>query len=153
MRGSVIEPHISHGDSNVMEGEESGAPPLAIDWTEAINQVDGDLEFLDEVLQDLIDEANTAVDDIEAGIASKEFERIMKAAHRIKGSATYLGCAAMKMSAFKIQQLGHDGISQSDSDNGLLDQIKEEYSVFVFAFKELRKEIERWKEEQHATGA
>jgi HPt (histidine-containing phosphotransfer) domain-containing protein len=133
-----------------MESEaKSGTPPLAIDWTEAIKQVDGDLEFLDEVLQDLIDEAITAVEDIEAGITSKEFEKIMKAAHRIKGSATYLGCEAIRISSFKIQQLGHDGISQPDS-NDLLDQINAEYSVFTNAFKDLRKEIERWKEEQAA---
>jgi HPt (histidine-containing phosphotransfer) domain-containing protein len=127
--------------------KEGDRDPVAIDWDEAMNQVAGDVEFLQEVLQDLIDEANTAVDDIKAGIDSREFEKIMKAAHRIKGSATYLGCQAMRASSYKIQQLGHDAISQTDSDD-LLRLIKEEYSVFLAAFRELKKEIELWQKDQ-----
>lgn len=120
---------------------------VAIDWDEAMSQVAGDTDFLQEVLQDLVDEAKTAVDDIKAGIDAKEFEKIMKAAHRIKGSATYLGCQAMRASSYKIQQLGHDAISQTDSDD-LLRLIKEEYSVFLAAFRELKREIEIWREDQ-----
>jgi hypothetical protein len=35
-------------------------PKETINWTEAMDQVGGDREFLDEVLQDLLEEARTA---------------------------------------------------------------------------------------------
>jgi HPt (histidine-containing phosphotransfer) domain-containing protein len=127
--------------------KESDRSPVAIDWVEAKSQVEGDLEFLQEVLQDLIEEANTAVEDIQAGIDKRDFEKIMKAAHRIKGSATYLGCEALRVASYQIQQLGHDAISQTDSDD-LLRQIKGKYSIFLDAFEELKRQIEIWQEDQ-----
>lgn len=128
-------------------GDEKSAEPVTVDWTEAMNQVGGDVEFLREVLQDLLDEADTAEEDIKAGIEKKDYEKIMKAAHRIKGSATYLGCEAMRLSSYHLQLLGHDGISQSDSEE-LLKNIKDEFHKFQRCFNDLRNEIAKWQEEQ-----
>jgi HPt (histidine-containing phosphotransfer) domain-containing protein len=116
-----------------------------INWEEAMTQVGGEVEFLEEILQDLLDEAQTAEDDILAGINTKDFDRIMKAAHRIKGSATYLGCEALRVTAYAIQQLGQTGTK--NPNEGLWDKINEEYALFLTALQNLRAEITRWKSE------
>ncbi|CAE7803471.1 unnamed protein product [Symbiodinium microadriaticum] len=124
--------------------------PVVLDWPEAMNQVGGDKEFLAEVLQDLTEEAKTAEEDIQKAIQAKDFEAIMKAAHRIKGSATYLGCAALRNSSFAIQQLGHDGGSAGSDKEALLTSIETEYQNFLSALTDLKAEIERWNREEGA---
>lgn len=120
--------------------------PTVINWTEAMTQVGGEIDFLEEVLQDLLDEAKTAEDDIKEGIDTKDFDKIMKAAHRIKGSATYLGCEALRITAYAIQQLGHDG-TKGVSPGDLWIKIDDEYALFLTALSNLRTEIARWKAE------
>jgi HPt (histidine-containing phosphotransfer) domain-containing protein len=128
----------------------SEAKSLVLDWDEAMNQVGGDTEFLGEVLQDLLDEANTAEQDIAAGIEKSDFETIMKAAHRIKGSATYLGCEALRNSAFNIQQQGHEGISlDADKKAALLAQVRTEFESFLSALENLKTEIAIWREKKN----
>mmetsp|Transcript_81976 Transcript_81976/g.177118 ORF Transcript_81976/g.177118 Transcript_81976/m.177118 type:complete len:140 (-) Transcript_81976:158-577(-) len=126
---------------------------VVLDWPEAMNQVGGDKEFLAEVLQDLTEEAKTAEEDIQKAINEEDFEAIMKAAHRIKGSATYLGCAALRNSSFAIQQLGHDGGSAGSNKEELLESIKKEYQNFLAALADLKAEIERWTKEEGAVDA
>ncbi|CAE7745492.1 unnamed protein product [Symbiodinium microadriaticum] len=126
--------------------------PVVLDWPEAMNQVGGDKEFLAEVLQDLTEEAKTAEEDIQKAIQAKDFEAIMKAAHRIKGSATYLGCAALRNSSFAIQQLGHDGGTAGSDKEALLSSIETEYQNFLSALTDLKAEIERWNREEGAPG-
>jgi HPt (histidine-containing phosphotransfer) domain-containing protein len=123
---------------------------VVLDWPEAMNQVGGDKEFLAEVLEDLTEEAKTAEEDILNAINAEDFEAIMKAAHRIKGSATYLGCAALRNSSFAIQQLGHDGGTSGCNKEALLESIKTEYTNFLAALSDLKAEIERWSREEGA---
>lgn len=127
-----------------------GDKAVVLDWPEAMNQVGGDKEFLAEVLQDLTEEAKTAEEDIKKAIDAEDFESIMKAAHRIKGSATYLGCAALRNSSFAIQQLGHDGGTAGSNKEALLESIKKEYKHFLAALSDLKAEIKRWSEEEGA---
>ena len=48
----------------------------------ALEQVAGDEEFLKEVLSDLLVESSTAEQDLENAIQAKNFDGIMKSAHR-----------------------------------------------------------------------
>jgi HPt (histidine-containing phosphotransfer) domain-containing protein len=116
-----------------------------INWDEAMTQVGGEVEFLEEILQDLLDEAQTAEDDIKLGRETRDFDGIMKAAHRIKGSATYLGCEALRVTAYAIQQLGQTGTKNPNDE--LWVKIDEEYARFLIALTNLRAEIARWKSE------
>mmetsp|Transcript_19512 Transcript_19512/g.28058 ORF Transcript_19512/g.28058 Transcript_19512/m.28058 type:complete len:129 (+) Transcript_19512:49-435(+) len=121
--------------------------PVVLDWPEAMNQVGGDKEFLSEVLQDLLDEAKTAEEDIAKGIQAQNHDQIMKAAHRIKGSATYLGCEALRISSYNIQQLGLEGLNNPADEEPLV-QVKKEYSKFLLALEDLRVEINQWMEQE-----
>lgn len=110
-----------------------------IDWDEAMNQVGGDRDFLDEVLQDLLNEAATADDEIGAGIARGDYEAIEKAAHRIKGSASYLCCDKLKDISLELQDAGRK--AKDGKGNIGLKDIEPMYDTFQECLKELRKEV------------
>lgn len=116
-------------------------PEKIINWEQAMEQVGGDREFLDEVLQDLLAEARTAEEEISTAIEDRDFSQIMKAAHRIKGSASYLCCDALKQSSFKLQEAGHAGTQSNDNEEYLINQIKDLFDEFEFCLKDLRGEV------------
>jgi HPt (histidine-containing phosphotransfer) domain-containing protein len=112
-----------------------------INWEEALNQVGGDREFLLEVLQDLFNESATAEEEIQSGVDNKDFDIIEKAAHRIKGSASYLYCEALKEVSFQLQTAGHTGLKGAPNEAKLWDQIKEMFTDFKASLVELKNEI------------
>ena len=95
---------------------------LIIDWSSALEAVGDDREFLSEVLTDLMMEATTTITEITNAIATKDFDAVMRSAHRLKGSASYLHCNAVKESAFKLQKMGQSGKTETD-----LEAIKVEF--------------------------
>lgn len=92
------------------------AEAKVINWEGALEQVAGDEEFLNEVLRDLRTEADTAEDDLTTAIAAKNLDAVMKAAHRIKGSASYLCCDQLRDVSFTLQNLGHSGVGITDKN-------------------------------------
>jgi HPt (histidine-containing phosphotransfer) domain-containing protein len=113
-----------------------------IDWDEAMVQVGGDREFLNEVLQDLLAESRTAEEEIGEAIKISDFSGVMKAAHRIKGSASYLCCEALRDISLKLQDAGHNGTTSPKDPEQLLAQIDVLFEHFVECLKALRTEIE-----------
>ena len=79
-------------------------------WESAMSQVCDDVDFLNEVLADLIVEIETAQNDIENAIANGDFETTMRAAHSVKGSTSYLRCEILRDLSFKLQLLGKNGL-------------------------------------------
>ena len=104
------------------------------------------MEFLTEVLHDLLDEAETAKTDINEGLKAKNFDDVMKAAHRLKGSAAYLGCEAMRDSMMTIQHESKKGITMTDAgeQDTLLNFLHAEYEGFLVALSNLKEEVTQW---------
>jgi len=92
---------------------------VVINWEEAMSQVSDDVEFLQEVLTDLIDEAVTAQNELKIHIEGKHFENVMKAAHRVKGSASYLCVDRMREISLHMQLYGHAGKDYELDPNSL----------------------------------
>ncbi len=66
--------------------------------------IDGaDVDFLKEVLGDLFTEIEEALVEIQNGIDNKSFPDVKAPSHRVKGSASYLGCEKVQHSAEKLQ--------------------------------------------------
>ena len=81
-----------------------------------------------------------ANDDIASGIATNNFTVIMKAAHKIKGSASYLCCSDLKNSSLKLQDAAKEGTTNASEDNmiicrGLYSQWQEHFKNLVDAIK------------------
>ena len=78
-------------------------PKKIIDWDEALASIGGGEDFLQEVVNDLLKEAVTAEADIKKGIDEENMATIMKAAHRIGGSASYFNCEDLVFRAHAIK--------------------------------------------------
>jgi HPt (histidine-containing phosphotransfer) domain-containing protein len=112
-----------------------------INWDEAMNQVGGDKSFLDEVLSDLLSEADAAKGEIADGIETADYSMVMKAAHRIKGSASYLCCDNLRDVSFQLQEAGHKGVQDGDASGDIMANIVTLFAQFVDHLNELKAEV------------
>mmetsp|Transcript_23060 Transcript_23060/g.39904 ORF Transcript_23060/g.39904 Transcript_23060/m.39904 type:complete len:124 (-) Transcript_23060:397-768(-) len=113
-----------------------------INWKLAMEQVGEDEEFLNEVLQDLLTEAQTSEEEIAEGIVAQNFEGISKAAHRIKGSASYLHCENLRIVSFELQDLGHNVHTGKDvNPSAAMSQIKTLFERYKKLHQELKDEV------------
>jgi HPt (histidine-containing phosphotransfer) domain-containing protein len=115
-----------------------------VNWEEALNQVGGERDFLREVLGDLETECDSAIEEIKNGIKGKNFEDIRKAAHRIKGSASYLCCNRLREIALKLQEAGHTGELGAPNPAKLLTFIEEMFGDFQTIFEDTKTEIRQF---------
>jgi HPt (histidine-containing phosphotransfer) domain-containing protein len=88
----------------------------SIDWDSALGQVRGDEAFLKEILQDFIKESADSLERILEGMRTRKFNAVMKAAHQIKGSASYLYCDDIMTCATQLQSLGNEGDSCDEAE-------------------------------------
>ena len=111
-----------------------------INWEGALEQVAGDEEFLNEVLADLLTESDTAEADLASSISSKNLDGVMKAAHRIKGSASYLCCDRLRDISLALQDLGHTGAGVTDAAaiDAILVNVNAKYVIFKKTLVDLR---------------
>ena len=65
----------------------------------------------------------------------------MKAAHRIKGSASYLCCEHLKDISLKLQDAGHEGTQNPAKETEILATIGTLFAEFVSALEALKAEI------------
>ena len=113
-----------------------------IDWGKAMEQVGEDVEFLEEVLQDLLTEAQTSEEEIAEGIVAQNFEGISKAAHRIKGSASYLHCENLRVVSLELQECGHNAHHGKDVNlSAAMSQIKILFERYKKVHQELKDEV------------
>lgn len=119
-----------------------------VNWPLALEQVDGDIEFLKEVLCDLIVELRNAEINMNYGIKTMNFLRIATEAHKIKGSASYLHCDKIIECASSIHILGSRGKNEDMTDKSkeekleeYIDLIEVEFNKYKIALLELRNEI------------
>ena len=113
-----------------------------IDWPELLLSVDNDEDFLKEVLEEMFRETEKAEADILAGLAADpiNFDKIQKAGHLIKGSASYMKCESMKSCCYEIQLAGQAAM-KAGSDEPFLAEIKTAFDKFQSTFTALRAEI------------
>lgn len=114
---------------------------MTINWKEAMNQVGDDEEFLNEVLQDLLAEAATAQTDIMEGIKIGNFDAISKAAHRIKGSASYLFCDDLKEVSLLLQDVGHKAHVGEGDSKALMSEIVVLFETYKESYQKLVAEV------------
>lgn len=81
-------------------------PEMPFDYEKAIERVDGDEEFLRELLFELADQVDESWAVIEEAISSKDFSKLRSRAHSIKGAAANLNVEKMTELFSKLEILG-----------------------------------------------
>jgi HPt (histidine-containing phosphotransfer) domain-containing protein len=110
-----------------------------IAWEKASEQVGDDEEFLKEVLDDLLVEADAAVDEMKAAIEEKSYDGVMHPAHRMKGGASYLFCECLQDVSLRLQDLGKKKDSPGEKD---WEEIAAGYEEFVACLEDLKVAID-----------
>jgi len=113
-----------------------------IDWEGAMDQVHGDSEFLSEVLDDLFKESEEAEQEITEAIKAKNLTTVMKAAHRVKGSSSYLRCERLMSTSLHLQELGVLGLGAEEAkQESILVDIEAMFAKYSQALADLRVEV------------
>ena len=80
-----------------------------IDYDKALARAMGDREFLEEILQQFIDDLPRQLETLETALSNTDAEALASQAHTLKGAAANLGALDMSATALKLEQMGKDG--------------------------------------------
>ncbi|HEV2205393.1 MAG TPA: PAS domain S-box protein [Candidatus Acidoferrales bacterium] len=95
---------------------EEQASAGSIDWTAALEHMDGDRELLDEVARLFADEWPKTKAELDAALECADFKRSERLAHGLKGAAANLGAKALSESAFVLEKLARASQQQEARD-------------------------------------
>ena len=109
--------------------------PSAIDWSAALESVNGDRGLLLEVVQILVDDLPNLRAEMRAAIENQDAGAMRQAAHKMKGSVRFLGPSAVYDIAFQLEQRG---------TNGDLDGVDELESELVKELESMSAELTRF---------
>lgn len=112
-----------------------------VDWEEALAMAGNDLEFLRELVSDLLNEARAAEEEIGEAIRNSNYTVIMRAAHRIGGTCSYFCCEETLDICQKLKTTGHDGMQGLQSTQALRAEFDMLYIKFVECLNTLRARI------------
>lgn len=122
--------------------EKCDTPSLkVIDWDEATATAGDNIDFLKELISDLLNEARTAEDEIGEAIKASNYTAIMRAAHRIGGTCSYFCCEATLDICHKLKTAGHDGMKGPEDPAALRAQFDQLFKQFVDCLNVLREQI------------
>lgn len=114
-----------------------------IDWDLAMDQVGGDKDFLNEIIEDLLKETDEAEIAISSAIEDKNIIKVQREAHKVKGSASYLCCYQLQEISNKLQHFGK--VSTTGEQQGLTAEewieIEKNFAIFKQAVIDLKTEI------------
>jgi two-component system sensor histidine kinase/response regulator len=82
---------------------------MIIDVTEAKRRVDGDEEILRELFQIFLEEIPRMLGNVHAAVAEADAQRLMKAAHALKGSAANIAALRVARAAADLEAMGRAG--------------------------------------------
>ena len=130
-------------DESVPSSKEESVPTAlkVIDWDEATATAGDNMEFLKELISDLLNEARTAEDEIGEAIKASNYTAIMRAAHRIGGTCSYFCCEATLDICHKLKTAGHDGMKGPEDPSALRAQFDQLFKQFVECLNVLRGQI------------
>ena len=89
-----------------VEREDGDAP---FDVEGALERVEGDREFLGELLTELVEYASEAIGTLREGVEADDAERVERSAHSIKGAAANLAAEGTRALALGIEEAGREG--------------------------------------------
>jgi CheY-like chemotaxis protein len=82
----------------------------AASWNkdEALGRIGGDEDLLRDLCHIFLDESPKLLKTIQDAVAAGDAESVMRAAHSLKGEASYLGAAATTTAARQLEEMGHN---------------------------------------------
>ena len=109
---SVLEKWSNKGsneEKNTMESEveqETMTAPIAVQ--RALERVEGDREFLGELVDAFLDYAPDEMKALRMGIQAGDASQVEQSAHSLKGAAANLEAEGIRSLAFRLEEMGRD---------------------------------------------
>ena len=96
------------------------------------------------MLADLLTESVSGLEDIAGGVNEGNFERVMKAAHKIKGSTAYLCCERTNTTAKSLEFTAAAAFKNTSTltPEENWEKVNELFSSLKTAFDDLKVELE-----------
>lgn len=79
-----------------------------MDWSRAMQVVQGDLQLLQEIVRAFLEEYPRMLDDIRGSIEKRDGAVLQRAAHTLKGSMRYFGAAEAFDQAYALECMGKE---------------------------------------------
>jgi CheY-like chemotaxis protein/HPt (histidine-containing phosphotransfer) domain-containing protein len=92
--------------SECQDGDGKGGP---IDWSAALDAVQGDCALLAEIVDAFLEECPALIAEIHRAVAAADGAALRLAAHRLKGSMRYFGATRAYDQAFILETVGREG--------------------------------------------
>lgn len=112
------------------EGEKpvQSEKPCTFDYYKALEQADGDSEFLSELLYEFLSGLPAQIEELLLNVDANDAVSIDENAHRIKGTAKYLSAKALADAAYTLEKMGKEkNLKNADDAIAIL---KKEYEKF-----------------------
>ncbi|MCD6129423.1 MAG: Hpt domain-containing protein [Deltaproteobacteria bacterium] len=100
----------------------------AVDLNKALEMVDGDKEFLKELVELFKKDCSEKLEEISSAIQKKDFKTIDEVAHSLKGASGNLGLMRIYELSFEIEKMGKE--TKSEGIEEIYEQLKEEFNNF-----------------------
>ncbi len=104
-----------------------------MNYEKALEEFEGDEEFLKEVMDEFFENVTKKLPVIERAIEKKDHETVKKEAHAIKGGAANLTATGLSQKAHELELLGKQ--KKLNHSRDVLDQLKNEASALKSFFK------------------
>ncbi len=111
--------------SGEIENPKSEIQVAPMDFDKAIEEFEGDEEFLMEVLEGFLDNVRAQIGTIHQAISSGDAEVVRKEAHSIKGGAANLTADELSRIAFKLENIGKSGLLEGGTE--VLERLEREF--------------------------
>ncbi len=123
-------------DQQVTKMTDESTPPVgdstkAIDWNEALENVDGDRQLLDELIVTAINDVPKLFAELGAALANRDLVVAQRLAHTIKGATRIMGADQMVALSGEIEQSAED--KDFDAANQKLPELQIELERFLAA--------------------
>jgi two-component system, sensor histidine kinase and response regulator len=119
------------------------APPgNPIDEADLLARVDGDTGLLAEIIDLFLEDAETLLGDVRQSVRDGDADRVVRAAHRLKGSVATLSATQAARAALGLETLGRAGDLLSGVPAAFV-ALEKEFERLVPALQALRARIRR----------
>jgi HPt (histidine-containing phosphotransfer) domain-containing protein len=85
----------------------------ALDLSAALDGVDGDLGFLEEILGLFLQDVPTQMRDARAALSAGALDRVARAAHTLRGTGAQLGAHALAAAALELERSATAGLAHA----------------------------------------
>ncbi len=116
---SEDQPDSEQSDDEILS---TGVP---INYEAALEQYDGDKEFLTDILNEFLEKTEVQVTNIRQAISDGNTEVVTRESHSIKGGSAILNANDLSAVAYELQNIGESG--SLDNSTEVLERLEKEY--------------------------